>query len=155
MVGWHHQIYGHEFEQALGVGNGQGSLACCSPWGLKESDMTEQLNWLTEEGWWGSSRRHLLPTTDLPEWYEAIVWCVPLNSGPNVCVYPHDGRPSFCRFLSQGRDNKSGHIFQPSLPLVGSSLLLTVPARQPSRQPSLWTASSSISLEYNSHAETA
>ena len=33
MVGWHHQIKGHEFEQALGVGDGQGSLACCSPWG--------------------------------------------------------------------------------------------------------------------------
>ena len=42
MVGWHH--YGHEFEQALGVGGGQGSPACCSPWGCKESDMTEQLN---------------------------------------------------------------------------------------------------------------
>ena len=40
MVGWHH----HEFELALGVGDGQGSLACCSPWGLKESDMTEELN---------------------------------------------------------------------------------------------------------------
>ena len=35
---------GHEFEKALGVGDGQGSLACCSPWGRKESDMTEQLN---------------------------------------------------------------------------------------------------------------
>ena len=44
MVGWHHQFNGDEFEQALGVGNGQGSLACFSPWGCKESDMTEQLN---------------------------------------------------------------------------------------------------------------
>ena len=44
MVGWHHQLDGHEFEQALGVGDGQGSLACCNPWGCKESDMTEQLN---------------------------------------------------------------------------------------------------------------
>ena len=43
MVGWHHQLNGHEFEQVLGVGDGQGSLTCCSPWGLKESDMTEQL----------------------------------------------------------------------------------------------------------------
>ena len=40
MVGWHHRLNGHEFEQALGVGNGQGSLACCSPWGCKELDMT-------------------------------------------------------------------------------------------------------------------
>ena len=44
MVGWHHRLNGHEFEQALGDGEGQESLACCSPWGLKESDMTEQLN---------------------------------------------------------------------------------------------------------------
>ena len=45
MVGWHHWLDGHEFEQALGVGDGQGSLVCCSPWGRKESDTTEQLNW--------------------------------------------------------------------------------------------------------------
>ena len=45
MVGWHHRLNGHEFEQALGVSDGQGSLACCSPWGRKESDMTEGLNW--------------------------------------------------------------------------------------------------------------
>ena len=44
MVSWHHQLKGHEFEQALGDGEGQGSLACCSPWGCKESDMTVQLN---------------------------------------------------------------------------------------------------------------
>ena len=41
MVGWHHQLDGHEFEQAPGVGDGQGGLACCSPWGHKESDTTE------------------------------------------------------------------------------------------------------------------
>ena len=45
MVGWHHQLDGHESEQAPGVGDGQGSLACCSPWSRKESDMTEWLNW--------------------------------------------------------------------------------------------------------------
>ena len=45
MFRWHHQIVGHEFEQALGVGDGQGSLVCCSPWGCKESDTTEGLNW--------------------------------------------------------------------------------------------------------------
>ena len=44
MVGWHHQLDGHEFEQALGIGDRQGSLVCCSPWGRKELDMTEQLN---------------------------------------------------------------------------------------------------------------
>ena len=44
MVGWHHQLDGQEFEQALGVVDGQGSLVCCSPWSHKESDTTEQLH---------------------------------------------------------------------------------------------------------------
>ena len=44
MVGWHHRFSGHEFEQAPGVGDGQGDLACCSPWGHKKSDTTERLN---------------------------------------------------------------------------------------------------------------
>ena len=53
MVGWHHQLNGHEFEQALGVGDGQGSLVCCGSWGCKESDRTEWLNWTEtmEFGW--------------------------------------------------------------------------------------------------------
>ena len=45
MVGWHHQLNGHVFEQAQGVGDGQGGLVCCSPWGHKESDTTERLNY--------------------------------------------------------------------------------------------------------------
>ena len=45
MVGWHHRLNGHEFEWAPGVDDGQGSLACCSPWGRKDSDVTERLNW--------------------------------------------------------------------------------------------------------------
>ena len=44
-VGWYHRLDGHEFEQALGVGDGQGGLACCGSWGHKELDMTEQPNW--------------------------------------------------------------------------------------------------------------
>ena len=44
MIGWHHGLHGHEFEQAQGDGEGQGSLACCSPWGHKESNTTEKLN---------------------------------------------------------------------------------------------------------------
>ena len=49
IVGYHHQLNGHDFGQALGVGDGQGGLACCSPWGLKDSDMTAWLNWTTWE----------------------------------------------------------------------------------------------------------
>ena len=45
MAGWHHRLDGSEFEWTPGVGDGQGGLACCSPWGHKESDTTEQLNW--------------------------------------------------------------------------------------------------------------
>ena len=45
MVGWHHRLNGHEFEQVLVVGDGQGRLACYSPWCCKESDMTEWINW--------------------------------------------------------------------------------------------------------------
>ena len=44
MVGWHHRLDGHEFEEAQGDSEGQGSLACCRPWGHKELDMTEQLS---------------------------------------------------------------------------------------------------------------
>ena len=51
VVGWHHQLNGHEFEWTPGVGDGQGGLACCDSWGRKESDTTERLNW-TELNWW-------------------------------------------------------------------------------------------------------
>ena len=56
-VGWHHQLDGYEFEQALGVGEVQGSLACCSPRGHKESDTTQRLNWAN----YHSDLFHLLP----------------------------------------------------------------------------------------------
>ena len=46
IVGWHHRLNGHEFEWAPGVSDGQRGLVCCSPWGHKESDMTEWLNWI-------------------------------------------------------------------------------------------------------------
>ena len=48
MVGWHHRLDGHEFEQAPGVGDGQGGLACCSPGGHEELDTTERLNWTVQ-----------------------------------------------------------------------------------------------------------
>ena len=54
MVGCHHQLNGHEFEETPGVGDGQGGLVCCSPWGCKELDTTERLNW-TEHSLWDLS----------------------------------------------------------------------------------------------------
>ena len=50
MVGWHHRLNGHGFGWTLGVGDGQGGLACCSSWGYKELDMTERLNWTEPPG---------------------------------------------------------------------------------------------------------
>ena len=50
MAGWHHRLNGHEFEWTMGVGDGQGGLACCDSWGRKELDTTEQLDW-TELNW--------------------------------------------------------------------------------------------------------
>ena len=49
MVGWHHRLNGREFEQIPGVGDGQGRLACCRPWGHKQSDTTERLNRINTE----------------------------------------------------------------------------------------------------------
>ena len=50
MVGWHHHLNRHEFEQALGDGEGQGGLACCGPWGRRELDTTERLKSAVETG---------------------------------------------------------------------------------------------------------
>ena len=62
MVGWHHRLNVHKFEQTQGDSEGQGSLAFCSPWGHKESDTTQRLNNSNSEGnreqrWWLTSRR--------------------------------------------------------------------------------------------------
>ena len=51
MVGWHHQLNEHELEQAPGVGDGQGSLACCSPWGFRVRDMIDRLNCTELKDW--------------------------------------------------------------------------------------------------------
>ena len=56
MVGWHHRLNGHEFEQVPGDIEGKGNLACCSPWGHKESDVTEQLNNVLYSSQMGCSR---------------------------------------------------------------------------------------------------
>ena len=61
MVGWHHQLDEHVFEQAPGVGDGQGSLACCSLCSCKESDMTEQLNLTGLEDVWNQEGQRSIP----------------------------------------------------------------------------------------------
>ena len=64
VVGWHHQLNGCEFEQTLGVGEGQGSLACCSPWGHKKLDPTEWLNWTAD-----SHKKQMAPLVILVVWF--------------------------------------------------------------------------------------
>ena len=70
MAGWHHWFNGHEFEQARGVDDGEGSLACCSPWSCKESDVTEQLNSTDDKvnillGMWGPRKLSQVPENGL------------------------------------------------------------------------------------------
>ena len=69
MVGWHHRLNGHEFEEALGIGDGQGGLVCCGSWGCKESDTTEWLNW-TELNWKGQTQ--LSDWTELDSWFTLL-----------------------------------------------------------------------------------
>ena len=68
IVRWYHQLDGYECEQDPGVGDGQGILMSCSPWGLKELDMTEQLNWLTEWSYWKQST-HLMQYLSKYQWH--------------------------------------------------------------------------------------
>ena len=83
MVGWHHWLDGHEFEQALGVGDGQGSLACCSPWGRQELDRTEQLNWTDSiTGLCGHHHCLVLPTSTHSHTLENFT-----GSSTHSCLY--------------------------------------------------------------------
>ena len=70
MAGWHHWLYGHEFEWTPGDGDGQGGLACCGSWGHKESDTTERLNWT-------KLRANYLSYADFKLWKGS--WLVPLT----------------------------------------------------------------------------
>ena len=74
MVGWNHWLDGHEFEQALGGGDGQGSLVCCSPWGPKESDMTERLNWILLRTGSDSSFHFWRSLFTLTNWSDTVEW---------------------------------------------------------------------------------
>ena len=85
MVGCHHQLNGHEFKQALGVGYRQGSLECCSPWGFKESDTTEQL--IRTE--WDSIRRQ--SPWEMTKSWERLPWTelIPLQKTHQRVFLPH------------------------------------------------------------------
>ena len=82
MVGWHHWLNGHEFEQALGVGDGQGSLACWNPWGHKESDTTERLKW----GW--QQWRNAQSSASLGHTGEFLLALTTVSKGPRAALSP-------------------------------------------------------------------
>ena len=85
MVGWHHRLYGHGFGWTLGVGDGQGGLACCVLWGHKESDTTERLNW-TETYIWASQvalvvKNPLANAGDIRDVLQSLGWKDPPEEG--------------------------------------------------------------------------
>ena len=84
MAGWHHQLDGRESEWTLGVGDGQGGLACCNSWGRKESDMTEQLNW-AELNWteWSSGFPYFLQFKSEFGNKEFMIWA----TGSSPCSF--------------------------------------------------------------------
>ena len=103
IIGWHHQLDGHEFEQAPGVGDGQGNLVCCSPWGHKELDMTEWLNridvhfqsycyyiqWITV---YCKQNFHRQWETKISVWFTSL-WCSGIRSTmspKDVCSFRGD-----------------------------------------------------------------
>ena len=74
MVGWYHRLDGYEFEQAPGVGDGQGSLGCCSPWGHKELDRTEWLNWTELIYSPGALTHSVYASTPYPTFQPSHLW---------------------------------------------------------------------------------
>ena len=83
LIGWHHWLNGHEFEKAPGVGDGQGSLECCSPWGCKESDTIKWLNCL-KVGWKQFQPEFNLWTSKMSENYTIVHSQVNIFRGGNL-----------------------------------------------------------------------
>ena len=149
MVGWHHCLDGHEFEEALGVGNGQGSLAYCSPWGCKESDLTKRLNWTGKEMHLGD-----LPGSPwqlrLPDWLHRVwVWSlvlvvVQVFSPVQLLVTPwtaaHQASWSFTVSRSLLK------LMSIELMMPSNHLILCCPLLLPSNFPSIRVFSSELAL---------
>ena len=95
MVGWNHRLDGHELEQVLEVGDGQGSLVCCSPWGCKESDMTEWLNWTDGK----SARPYFSRFIQLWNTVNPVLF-LSANKGPSSRHYDRTSLAFFIIFLS-------------------------------------------------------
>ena len=128
MFGWHHCLNGHEFELTLGDGDGQGSLACYSPWGRKERDMTEWLNWLgsltllnlegqssfSSSRWKSTCKITLNQVLEAQEafmhkWLRVFLWHLVLLQGPPVPGPIHTGREEMVQdWLTNGYAQYTG-----------------------------------------------
>ena len=108
MVGWHHRLNGHKFDQAPGVGDGQGSLACCSSRGRKESDMTEQLNWEKNEAYFHHffSRCTCMLETYSLETLLRLHKKGKVYSFQLIAIFPHQYVTFLGKFLSQCAERK-------------------------------------------------
>ena len=120
MVGWHHRLDGHEFEQVLGVGDGQGSLVCCSPWGLKIGH-----DWVTELNWTFS---HLPSATTMSFYcYPCVqippVWLLLLVKSCLVMSNSLQPRGLFSPWNSPGHNTGMGshYLLQGTFPTQGSN----------------------------------
>ena len=109
MVGWHHQLDGHEFEQALGNGDRQGSLVCCSPWGRKESDMTD--NWTTtnnvDEPWGHDAQGHRPNTEGTHTAWSTYLRFLEKSDPRRLRVVARDGGKLFNRYRLRFATGKS------------------------------------------------
>ena len=114
-VGWHHQLDGHEFEQAPGVGNGQGG-----PWGLKESDMIEQLNWLMPSLGFYSGLASIPGVRKIPwrrAWQPTPVFVPGESHGQRILV----GNSPWGRKESNTTEHRHKHVCHLYLPMIQSN----------------------------------
>ena len=125
MIGWHHQLDGCEFEQAPGVGDGQGSLACCSPWGCKEWDTTERLNWLSHQG-------------NLTDIMQVKVKVLVAQSCPTLCT-PWTAAPQASLFITSSQSLLKLTSIELVMP---SNHLILLPSVFPSIRVFHWVGSS-------------
>ena len=138
MFGWHHLLSGHEFEQASGVGDEQGSLVCCSPWGCKQLDSTERLIW-TELNW--TSFSEIMNPTQFTESYRFQLYihsyftehCFPASACKLASLFPGAelwwtvvlDTTHFCPLpLSWGRNCRVVHLLIPQSCAAHHNLLL-------------------------------
>ena len=133
MVGWHHQLNGREFEQAPRVADGQGSLACCSPWGHRESDTTERLNW--KGSWDCFSTGSVAGNYGVPKVVSVsgrsldggIVVREPTHPAPSQpCIIPQGGHGGFPYSHQRFENGQAGYSLLIPKSIFHSSLLCSV-----------------------------